>query len=361
MKKDCISGAEFPLSDLKKIVQAGITYKKAVSEGRYDALPDLSHKIVTLLFANPSLRTRLSFESGLKLMGAGANIMNAGDSWQFEYQDGVVMDGGKQEHIKEAARVVSQYCDVVGLRSSELITTAASQNSVSSYESLRLDQPIRQLAKYATRPVINMESNMYHPCQALADMMTMTEQFGGGDGSGVASGDGSGVAKKKYVLTWAPHPKALPLATPHSQFLTPAMFGMNVVVAHPEGFDLDPEVVALARAKAAESGGTVAFTHDQNEAFAGADVVVAKSWASMRYFGKWDEEKTHRAKFTDWTVSGEKMRLTNNAYFMHCLPVRRNVVVMDEVLDGDKSLIIQEAGNRMWAQMGLVAYILDAL
>ncbi len=350
MKKDFISGTEFPLSELKRIVSAGIAYKQAVSEGRYEALPDLSHKIVTLLFANPSLRTRLSFESGLKKMRAGVNIMNTGDSWQFEYQDGVVMDGGKQEHIKEAARVISQYTDVIGLRNSELMTTSASQNSTSSYESLREDQPIRQLAKYATKPVINMESNMYHPCQALADMMTMVEQFGM-----------EGVQKKKYVLTWAPHPKALPLATPHSQFLTPAMFGMNVVVAHPEGFDLDPEVVTLAKAEAEKSGGSIAFTHDQAEAFSGAEVIVAKSWASMQYFGKWEEEKAHRAKFTDWTVDAAKMRLTRNAYFMHCLPVRRNVVVTDEVLDSERSLIIQEAENRMWAQMALVAYVLDAL
>jgi N-acetylornithine carbamoyltransferase len=178
--------------------------------------------------------------------------------------------------------------------------------------------------------------------------MTLHERFGGN----------GGVKGKKFVLTWAPHPKALPLATPHSQMLFPAVFGMDVTIANPEGFDLDSDVLATAKEEAKKSGGSLKITNKQKEAFEEADIVVAKSWASLKYFGKWAEESAHRSQFLDWTVNEEKMKLTNSAFFMHCLPVRRNVVVTDGVLDSKNSLIIQEAGNRMWAQMALISYLL---
>ncbi len=348
MPKHFISGAECSYEELKSLVTDAMSYKAG-------KVPDLKGAILTLIFANPSLRTMLSFESGMKKLGGHVNVMNAANTWQFEYRDGVVMNEGFQEHIKEAARVISRYSNLIGLRNSELITTDASAHAVSSWSECKKDLPITQLARYATVPVINMESNMYHPCQGMADVMTLAERFSVGRGAV----DGiSALRKKKYVLTWAPHPKALPLATPHSQMLTPAMFGMDVTVVHPEGFDLDEDALALGRERAQAAGGSLTVTNDQKKAFDGAEVIVAKSWASRRHFGKWDEESAYRAHFIDWTVTAEKMKRTRDAYFMHCLPVRRNVVVTDEVLDSPRSLIIDEAENRMWIQMALISYLL---
>lgn len=340
MKKDFITGAEYSPQELQKIIDLAIDFKKGIK------IPDLSGKMLTLIFANPSLRTHLSFESGMKKMKGSVNVLQTGNSWQFEYKDGVVMNGNKQEHIKEAAQVISRYSDIIALRQSELITTSSHHSDTSSWEFLKQDKAISQLATYADKPVINMESNMFHPCQAMGDVMTITENFGS-------------TKKKKYVLTWAPHPKALPLATPHSQLLTPALFGMDVTVVHPEGFGLDGDVVKMATEKASTNGGSVIISNNQSEAFKNADVIVAKSWASLAHFGDWEKESAYRKKFKDWTVSEEKMKLTNNAIFLHCLPVRRNIEVTDGVLDGPHSKVIDEAENRMWVQMAIISYLLN--
>ncbi|MFH1720562.1 MAG: N-acetylornithine carbamoyltransferase [Patescibacteria group bacterium] len=320
-KKDLITGAEFPPNELKKIIDLAISFKNG------GILPDLAGQTLTLIFANPSLRTRLSFESGMKKMKGNVNVLSVGDTWNFEYKDGVTMNADKQEHIKDAARVISKYTDLIGMRKFDSVAE-------DNVDELKKDEAINQLAKHATVPVINMESNMFHPCQSMADMMTMVEHF-------------QEVKNKKYVLTWAPHPKSLPLATPHSQILTPALFGMDVTLVHPEGFDLDKGVIELAKEKADETGGSLHITHDQSEAFKDADVIVAKSWSS-------------KGQAEDWIVNEKKMALTNNAVFMHCLPVRRNVVVTDGVLDSPQSLIIQEAENRMWSQMAIIHYLLTS-
>lgn len=338
-----ITGAEFPMATLQKLITDAISYKNGGKP------PRASNKLLTLIFANPSLRTQLSFLAAMERLGGNANILHTATSWQFEYRDGVVMDGNKQEHIKEAAAVISRYSDLIGLRHSELITTAATHGETAAWDQLRKDEPINKFAQYAEKPVINMESNMFHPCQSMADMMTIVENFG----------PLKGAAKKKYVLTWVPHPKALPLATPHSQLLTPAIFGMDVVLAHPEEFPLDAEVVELAQKNAQRSGGSIAITHNQQEAFKNSNVVVAKSWASLKYFGQWDKEAACRKKYDKWKVDSQKMKLTNNAIFLHCLPVRRNVEVADEVLDSAASAVIDEAENRMWIQMAIINYLLN--
>lgn len=332
MKKHFLTTGDFSKAELESIIQLALSYKKG------ENLPDLSDKILTLIFANPSLRTRLSFESGMKKLKGNVNVLNTADSWQFEYRNGVVMNENKQEHIKEAARVISQYTDIIGIRNCELITTNAEAVNVSNYEDYKKDIAINQLAQYSEVPIINMESNMHHPCQSMADMLTIFEKFGRPE-------------KKKYVLTWVPHPKSLPLATPHSQLLTPAIFDMDVTLACPEGFELDPKIMAQSGAK---------VCHNQDEAFKDADVIVAKSWTSLQYFNNLQKEKEYRKNFSDWIVDSEKMSLTNNAIFMHCLPMRRNVEATDEVIDSPNSLIIQEAANRMWAQMGIISYILTA-
>jgi N-acetylornithine carbamoyltransferase len=255
------------------------------------------------------------------------------------------MNEDKQEHIREAAQVISRYSDLIALRKCDLMTN---QNfpgkNIPTWQDLKKDEAISQLAKYTEKPVINMESNLFHPCQSMADTQTMAEHFGGVEN----------LKNKKYVLSWAPHPKALPLATPHSQLLTPNIFGMNVTLACPKGFELDKDVIALAESR----GNKITIENNQEKAFADADIIVAKSWASLQFFGQWEEEQKHRQQFSNWTISQEKMNLTNDAIFMHCLPVRRNVVVTDEVLNSKKSVIIDEAENRMWSQMAIISELL---
>jgi|SRR3989339_322883 len=336
--KHFITGAEFSKKEIQQIINLAIDFKNGKNTF------DLKGKILTAIFVNPSLRTRLSFESGMKKLGGFINILGGADSWDFEYDDGAVMDKDKQEHIKEAARVISRYSDLIALRNSQLMTKKNKHDKQVTWDNLIKDTPINQLAKYATVPVINMESNMFHPCQAMADMMTIFEKFGS-------------FQKKKYVLTWAPHPKALPLATPHSQMLLPAIMGMDVTVACPEGFELDSSVIELAKI----NGGKVTIENDQQKAFQNANVIVAKSWASLKFFGNFDQESEYRKKFTNWLIDEQKMSLTNKGIFMHCLPVRRNVVVSDEVIDGQNSVIIDEAENRMWVQMAIITKLLQQI
>jgi N-acetylornithine carbamoyltransferase len=205
---------------------------------------------------------------------------------------------------------------------------------------------VRGFAKYAPVPVINMESNVYHPCQGLGDATTIKEHLDEPQG-------------KKYVLTWAYHPKALPMATPHSQMLAACDLGMDVVVANPPAWDLDPEILTQAEARATDGGGSLDVVHDQAAAFADAEVVCAKSWGALNYYGNWAQEAEVRKGLKHWIVDAEKMALTDDAYFMHCLPIRRNVVATGEVLDSAQSIVVPQAENRMWAQMALLAALLS--
>jgi len=335
MKRDFITTMDYSKNDLNEIISEAIAYKNGAAAGVF------ADKILTLIFANPSLRTRLSFESAMKKLGGHVNVLSAQDSWNIEYQDKTVMNGDKQEHIKEVAKVLAEYSDIIAMRHSSLMTKNQYQKLDCDYAEYKSDLPIRRLAEQCPKPVINMESNMFHPCQSMADAMTIKEKLGGFE-------------RKKYVLSWAPHPRALPLATAHSQLLTPAILGMDVVLACPPGFELDDEVMSFAGQKAA----SFSVEHDQKKAFKGADVIVAKSWISIKYFSELQKEAAYRARFADWIINSEKMKLTDNAYFMHCLPIRRNVVATDEVVESDRSLIIQEAGNRMWVQMAIINYLL---
>jgi len=338
MKKDFITTGDFTKKELTKIIDNAIRLKS-------NPITKLENKILTLIFANPSLRTRLSFESGMKKLGGEVNIITSSDSWDFEYKDKIKMNTKNQEHIKEAAQVISKYCDIIGLRKSELMSKTMNKKTTQTWEELKKDIAINSLAKYATKPVINLESNMYHPCQSLADMMTIIEKH-------------KEIKKKKYLLTWAPHPKALPLATPHSQLLTPCIFGLDVTLAHPPGFTLDKDIIKTAKEKSKASGGSLKITNDQESAFKNVDIIVAKSWASLKYFGDWEKESQHRKQFDNWIINSKKMSLTNNASFMHCLPVRRNVVVTDKVIDSKNSCVIDQAENRMWIQIAILSHLL---
>ncbi len=309
--------------------------------------PSLAGKTLATMFFNPSVRTRVSFASAMNKLGGLALEISSENAWAFEYRDGVVMDGSTIEHVKEVAPVLSRYCDAIAIRCSELVTKSVeSAQTAGTWETAKQDLVLNSFARYATVPVINMESNVYHPCQGLGDALTIQEQFGQTQG-------------KKYVLTWAYHPKALPMATPNSQMLAACDLGMDVVVAYPEGWDLDPEILSVAASRAEQSGGTFKIVHDMETALEGAHVVCAKSWGALKYYGNWDEEKQHRAGLKHWIVDAAKMQLTNDGKFMHCLPVRRNVEVSDDVLDSPASIVIDEAENRMWAQMALLVALLS--
>ncbi len=308
----------------------------------------LKGRELMLIFLNPSLRTRVSFETGMRALGGGATTldMNEETAYAFEYEPGTVMDGAASEHIKEAAGVLSRYCDAVGIRASELVTTEQESKDVRPWKKLKKDRLFAGFMKHASVPVINMESNLYHPCQGLGDAMTLQECF-------------DDPSSRNYVLTWTYHPKALPVATPHSQAMSASHLGMNVTLAYPDGWDLDSDVMEQIQERAEQTGGTISITHDMDEAMSGANVVCAKSWGALEHYGNWSTELKQRENHRDWIVNTERMKKTDSAYFMHCLPVRRNVVVSDEVLDHERSIIHDQAENRKWAQMALLNKLIN--
>ena len=243
--------------------------------------------------------------------------------------------------------MISKYSDAIAIRSSDLITSNSESVQVSSWDKLKQDTVLKSFMKYSQVPVINMESNVYHPCQELGDAMTIKEKLGN-------------PKKKKYVLTWVYHPKALPMATPNSQLLSACDLGMNVVVVHPKGWELDKGILKVMEQKAKKAGGNFQVSHSQKEAFKEADVICVKSWGALKFYGNWEKEKKIREQHKDWIVTQEKMVKTNNAIFMHCLPVRRNVEVTDEVIDSKNSVVIDEAENRMWAQMAILRSLIKS-
>jgi N-acetylornithine carbamoyltransferase len=256
--------------------------------------------------------------------------------WNLEYKENVVMDGKNVEHVKDASKVLSRYFDAICVRS-----FPALQN----WEEEKGDPVINCFAKYSDVPVINMESNLFHPLQALADIMTIKEKLGD-------------PKNKKFVLTWIYHPKALPMAVPNSAALIASQFGMDVSIANPKDFDLSEDITRIVK-KNCESNSSKYTTYDNmEEAFKGADIIYAKEWGSPKYYGNLETEKAIREQLKDWIVDSNKMKLTNNARLMHCLPVRRNVGVTDEVLDSNNSVIYDEAENRLHSQKGLLKFLL---
>lgn len=306
---------------------------------------DLPGKSLAMLFFNPSLRTRLSFFMSMEKLGGVGLDFPIKEGYIFEFKEGTIMDQKTIEHIKDAAKVISRYVNAIAVRSSDLITTSAESVTVPTWQELKKDVVIKSFMKYASVPIINMESNVYHPCQGLGDAVTIKEKF-------------SNPKNKKYVLTWVYHPKALPMATPNSQIFSACDLGMNVTVAHPKGWELDPDILKIMELRAKTAGGNFQVSNFQNEAFKEANVICAKSWGALKYYGNWKEEKKNREQHKSWIVNKEKMVKTNKAIFMHCLPVRRNVEVTDEIIDSKNSVIINEAENRMWAQMAIIKSLL---
>lgn len=286
----------------------------------------LAGKTVALVFFNPSLRTRSSFEIGVFEMGGHAVVLEPGKgAWPIEYRDGVVMDAEAEEHVEEVARVLSRYCDLICVRAFP---------KFQRWEDDREDLVIRQFAQYATVPVVNMET-ITHPCQELALMLTLKERLGTTD-------------RRKLLLTWTYHPRPLNTAVANSALIIAAKFGFDVTLLCPT-----PEYVLDERYMSA-AGGNVTVTHDVEAAYAGAEVVYAKSWGALPYFGRWEEEKKVRDGYKHFIVDAQKMALTNGAYFSHCLPLRRNVKATDEVVSGPRSLVVEEAENRLHVQKALM-------
>ena len=330
--RDFLTTLDFSPEEIRGLVDHAL----ALKAGRESA--PLQNRVAALLFFNPSVRTRVSCESAMARFGGQAIAINPGkDTWNFECGEGVVMDGNTQEHVRELAPVLSRMCHFIGVRKSELITVGSAQaEATGSYDELARDEFIQRLVEFAEVPVVNLESNRWHPLQGLADSTTMIERLGDPRG-------------KKYVLTWAWHPKSLPVATPHSQLLSAANLGMDVTILRPEGWGLEPEVVRLARERAEALGGSVSETDDVDGAYSGAHVVCAKAWGSLDYYGRFDEEPAAKeALRPTWIVDEEKMAKTDDGFFLHCLPVRRNIVVTDGVLDSTTSAVVDEAENRLW-------------
>jgi N-succinyl-L-ornithine transcarbamylase len=302
--------------DLDALVQRALYYKNnpmASVQMGYG-------KTLGLLFFNASLRTRLSTQKAAQNLGMQVMVMNVKeDSWALEMADAVIMDGDKVEHVKEAAAVIGQYCDIIGIRSFASLTDKQKDME---------EEVISQFIKHSGVPVLSLESALRHPLQSLADVVTIEEY--------------KTRKRPKVVLTWAPHPKALPQAVPNSFAEWMNVADVDFVITHPEGYELDPQF-----------SGKAPIIYNQDEAFAGADFIYAKNWSSFTHYGQ------VLSKDTNWTVTQAKMQLTNQARFMHCLPVRRNMIVEDAVLDSASSIVIQQAGNRVFAAQAVLHQLLE--
>lgn len=304
------------VTDVKELVQLGLKLKADPFQ-----LQKLGHnRTIGLVFFNSSLRTRISTQKAAQNLGMNVIVLNVGtDSWQLEFEEGVIMDQGKAEHIKEAAAVLGQYCDVLGVRVFAELKDREEDYSEKLIESFR---------KYSGIPVINLESATRHPLQSLTDLITIEEL--------------KKKKKPKIVLTWLPHFLALPQAVANSFTEWTLRAEHDLVIANPEGYDLAPEIRKDAK-----------VYHNQDEALEGADFIYGKNWSSYENYGQ------ILSQDPSWRITPDKMALTNQAYFMHCLPVRRGLKVSDEVLDSPQSAVIQQAGNRVWAAQAALVKILE--
>lgn len=308
--------------DINFLVKTALNFKKD---------PLASHtlgkgKRIGLIFLNPSMRTRLSTQIAAQNLGMEVIVFNAGqDGWSLEFEEGAIMNGSTAEHVKDAAPILGKYFDILGVR-----TFPSLRNREEDYS----EKILQQFVKYAGIPIVSLESATVHPLQSLTDIITISERL-----------PVKRISKPKVVLTWAPHVKPLPqcVANSFSQWIH-AWGQSELIIANPEGYNLD---------KSFTDGATI--TNDQAQALNGADFVYVKNWSSYHDYGKIIPVDN------DWMLTKEKLSLTNNAKVMHCLPVRRNIELSDEVLDSDHSIITEEAGNRVWAAQAVLSDILNRL
>jgi N-acetylornithine carbamoyltransferase len=330
--KHFITTSDYTADELGRLIDLAVDLK-AKKKKR-----SLSGKNLILLFFNPSLRTRTSFELAMQQLGGNVITLNTGgDTWKLETEEGVVMDGAGVEHIKDAAKVLGRYGDAIGIRA-----FARGED----WKKDKKDPIISAFATYSGVPIINMESSLYHPNQALADIMTIREKYG------------KNLKGVPVTVTWANHPKPLPMAVPNSILLAAASFGMDVRLLRPPGYDLDSMILDRAKALSQNAGGKITVTDNIKEGYKDSRVVYAKSWGSIDHYGRVEEENKYRKNLGSWIVDDEKMSLTDNAVFMHCLPVRRGVVVSDSVIDSPSSYVYDEAENRLHAQKAVLYHLL---
>jgi N-acetylornithine carbamoyltransferase len=298
---------------------------------------ELHRRTVLLLFFNSSLRTRSSFEIGVRQLGGQAVVMNPGrDAWPMEAGIGATMDGEAEEHVAEAARVLSRFGDLLGVRAFP---------KFKSWDDDREDPILNAFVRHATVPVMNLET-IVHPCQELAHILTLREKLGN-------------LKRRRYLLTWTYHPKPLNTAVANSALLIASRFGMDVTLLCPTPeYLLDERYMSAARKNAAESGGSITVTHDIEEGYRDAEVVYAKSWGALPYFGRWEEETQIRHRYKHFMVDERKMALTDKALFSHCLPLRRNVKATDGVMEAPYCVAIDEAENRLHVQKAVMAALM---
>lgn len=308
------------IGDVRQAIKEALELKK----NRFQYQEVGKNKTALLIFFNNSLRTRLSTQKAATNLGMNVIVLDVNQgAWRLETERGVVMDGDKSEHLLEAIPVMGCYCDIIGVRS-----FARFENKEDDYS----EKILQQFIRYSGRPVFSMEAATRHPLQSFADLITIEEY--------------KRTERPKIVLTWTPHPRALPQAVPNSfaEWINAA--GYELVITHPEGYELDPQFVGTARVE-----------HNQRKAFKGADFIYAKNWAAYKDPHYGEVLSTDRS----WTVDTEKMALTNQAFFMHCLPVRRNLIVTDEVIESPQSLVIAQAANREISAQTVLKQMLEDL
>ena len=330
--KNFLKTSDFSRLEVEDIFALALRFKGGEVKEKF-----LEGKSIALVFFNPSLRTRASMQVGIYELGGNAVILEPGStSWTLEHRENVLMDADKTEHLREFVRVLERYVSAIGVR-----TFANLKN----WEEERLEPILSAFEKYSTKPIINLESAMHHPCQAMADMLTIREKFG--------------KQKKKVLLTWAWHPKPLPMAVPNSFALATAQMGCDLRIAFPKGYELDDELMREIESQAKENGGSVEVSNDVASSFENVEVVYAKSWGSKNFYGATEKDIEYRANLrSDWIVDELKMERTNDAIFMHCLPVRRNVIVTDAVIDSANSVVIDEAENRLHIQKAIMSKLI---
>jgi N-acetylornithine carbamoyltransferase len=325
-KRDLLSVADLAPGELHDLLDLAAEMRGKQSD-------QLKGKTLGLLFFDRSLRTRVSFNVAMVQLGGHCiNIFAENEIYDLTPEEQVVMDGRAEEHVKDAARTLSHYVDALGIRQI---------SQTGSWERDRLDLLVRGYAEHASIPVLNLETVQAHPCQAIADIFTIREHH-------------RELAGRKLTLAWSNHPRPTGMGASHSILTLAAMLGMQVTVAHPLGFDLDGEAMQRASALAARAGGRVRVVNDLEEGARGADVLYARSWGSIKYWDDPEREAMIKRSMQSWQIDEPLMKLTADALFMHPLPVRRNVAVTDAVLDGARSVVYEQAANRVPVQKALL-------
>ncbi len=329
-KRDFLSSAELSRNELEDMLELAARVK-GKRPGQV-----LAGKTLGLLFFDPSLRTRVSFDVAMGQLGGHTINLSRDDLYELEPTEQAVMDGRAEEHVIDAARTLSRYVDALGVRT---VTRTG------SWAKDRQELLLRSYARHASVPVINLETCFEHPCQAVADVFTMRERL-------------LSLKGRRLTLAWSMHPEPKPLGPTHSVLTLAAMMGMHVTLAHPLGFEVDDDVLARGKKLADEAGGSVQVVNDLHAAARGAEVLYVRSWGSTKYWENAEREAMVKRSLADWRIDQSLMETTKDALLMHPLPVRRNVVATDEVLDGPRSAIYEQAANRTHVQKALLMRLL---